>query len=322
MSCQQAMDLVAQIEDQLSVGNVLKRKLARSEWVLAFPEFAVFDEPDYYQEIHAHDTQVAVASIRPRAEILAAGDSDAVQDTSTVLQNGKEELYENEPQGFGQATLNAQNWWGACADDFKAYLAKTDTDYRIAQDACNDLKTLYDLYGSIVSECHDDLVSILQAGLKAFQSVGDAIGPIALSVAAGALSVLTSGDTLLLVTIGTASGVLSGLSAEVTVDSSSDLGTAQSIVDGLDTLKQNVMARMAPVTGAVEELQSKITNATLDVQDNLPMFMRPGQPFDPTTFQPDTPNNNPNAAPVSRTPLIPTPPTSTGVIASRLAASD
>ncbi len=301
MTCQPAMDLVSQIEDEMSVGHVLQRKAAREAFFLLLP--VVPDVPGWQQEADAQTAQDTVNSIRPRAENLGAGDPDAVAGTRNTLSSTKETLFENEPQGFGAAVQNMQHWNGTSAEGFKNYLNQTDTAYRVAQDALGDLATLYDLYGNIVAECHTDLVAILQAGLSAFQNVDQQAISVLLTTASAALAPLTAGDSLVLVGLAALLGGASSLVATVSVDTSSDLSTAQDIVAALDNLKANTQARVKQLDDTLAELGTKIDTTTSGVQNNVPSFAQPGQPFDPGSFQPDSPPSSPR--PISGDPLVP-----------------
>jgi hypothetical protein len=298
------MDLVGQIEGEMSPWNVTQRKIARESLFYHFPPAQLFDIPAYQQEFNAQATQDAVNSIRPRAENLAAGNPDSVATTTTKLTSTKETLYEDEPQGFGAAIQNMQNWQGTSADGFRTYLNQTQTAYRVAQDGLNDLATLYDLYGNIVTECHQDMIAILQAGLDAFQNVDRQAISVVLTTASAALAPLTAGDSLVVIGLAALVGGTSALVETIQVSSSSDLDTAQSIVTALDTLKSNTNARVRQLNDTLTGLAQKIsTTTTTDVQNNIPTFAQPGQPFDPTSFQPDTPSSNPK--PISTQPLIP-----------------
>ncbi|GLY70495.1 hypothetical protein Atai01_71140 [Amycolatopsis taiwanensis] len=301
MSCQQAMDLVSQIEDEMSAWHVTQRKAAREAlfWILPM----IPDVPAIQQSLDAQAAQDAVKSIRPRAENLSAGDADAVTDTKNVLSATRETLFEDEPQGFGAATQNMQHWQGSSATAFKTYLNQTDTAYRVAQDALGDLATLYDLYGNIVSECHHDLISILQAGLSAFQNVDQQAISVVLTTASAVLAPLTAGDSLVLVGLAGLVGGASSLVATINVSTSSDLETAQSILTALDHLKDNTNARIKQVNDTLVELGKKTNSKTADVQHNVPTFAQPGQPFDPGSFEPDSPPPNPK--PISKDPLVP-----------------
>lgn len=302
MSCPQAMDLVAQIEEEMSPWHVLQRKAAR-EAVFALVPF-VPDVPGFQQELNAQAAQDAVASIRPRAENLSAGDPDAVSDTRSVLSAAREKLFENEPLGFGAAGQNLQRWQGAGADGFRTYLNQTDSAYRVAQDALSDFAVLYDLYQNIVNECHADLISILNAGLSAFQNVDQQAFTIIMTTASAALAPLTAGDSLVLVTLAFGAGVGSDLAASVNVQTSSDLDTAQSIVDALDKLKDNTETRVRQLNTTLAQLSEKINSTTTsDVQSNIPQFVQPGQPFDPGSFRPESPS--PDPTPISTDPLTP-----------------
>lgn len=312
MTCQQAMDLVSQIEDEMSMGHVLQRKAAREAGFLLAPPL---DIPGYQQEYNAQATQDAVNSIRPRAENLGAGDPDAVAGTKNTLSGTKETLFENEPQGFGAAEQNLQHWNGTCADGFRTYLNQTETAYRVAYDAFGDLATLYDLYGNIVTECHTDLVAILQAGLSAFQNVDQQAISVVLTTASAILAPMTAGDSLVVVSLAALVGNASSLAATVSVATSSDLSTAQSIVTALDDLRTNTEARVQQVNDTLAELGDKINPTTSGVLNNVPTFAQPGQPFDPSSFQPDSPPSNPR--PISHDPLVPLPVWRSG-IGSRL----
>jgi len=303
MSCQQAMDLVGQIEDEMSVWHVLQRKAAREAVLALLP--MIPDVPGLEQQYNAQAAQDTVKSIRPRAETLSAGNADAVGDTKNVLSATRETLFENEPQGFGAATQNMQHWQGSSADGFRTYLNQTDTAYRVAQDALNDLATLYDLYGNIVTECHADLVAILQAGLSAYQNVDQQAISVVLTTAAAALAPLTAGDSLVIVALAGLVGGASALVATANVSTSSDLETAQSIVSALDTLLDNTNARVRQLNDTLAALGDKINSTTVtDVQNNLPTIAQPGQPFDPNSFAPDSPPP-PNQRPISTAPLVP-----------------
>jgi hypothetical protein len=301
MSCPQAMDLVAQIEDEMSPWHVAQRKLAREALFIILP--VVPDMPGFTQIQDAPAAQQTVKSIRPRAEYLAAGDPDAAAETKNTLLAARESLFESEPQGFGAASQNAQHWEGSSADGFRNYLNLTNTGYRVAQDALGDLATLYDLYASIAREAQADLVAILQAGLSAYQNVDQQAIPVLLATASAALAPLTAGDSLVLVAMAGLAGGLSVLVDQVQVSTSSDLDTAQSIVSSLDTLKDNTNARIKQLTDTLAALGAKANAATTDVQNNVPGFAQPGQAFDPRTFHPESPSPNPR--PVSHDPLVP-----------------
>jgi hypothetical protein len=302
MTCQQAMDLVSQIEDEMSLGHVLQRKAAREAFFALFP--MVPDVPGYQQNWNAQAAQDTVNSIRPRAANLSAGNPDSVATTKNTLTSTKESLFENEPQGFGASVQNMQHWEGSSADGFRAYLNQTDTAYRAAQDAMSDLATLYDLYGNIVSETHADLIAILQAGLSAFQNVDQQALTVALATAAAALAPLTAGDSLIIVGLAGLVGGASALVATVSVDSSSDLSTAQSIVSALDTLKDNTNTRVRQLNDTLVALGDKTNSiAASDVLNNKPTFAQPGQPFEPGSFYPDS--EPAGLQPISTDPLIP-----------------
>jgi hypothetical protein len=279
------MDLVSQIEDEMSPGNILKRQLVRDAGLF-----------------HEQAAQDAVYSIRPRAEYLAAGNPDAAVNTANILMAKKEHLFEMEPKAFGHVQADMQHWEGDSATKFIKYLSTVDTDYRIAYDALNDLGTLYSMYGSLVTSCHNDLIAILQNGLLAFQNVDQQWIPVVLDTAAAVLAPLTAGDSLTLITL---SGIVASASLVETfqMSSSSDLATAQSILNALDSLKSNTNAHIQQLNDTLVELQGKIGSATADVQNNIPQFAQPGQPFAPGALQPDS--QPPNLKPVSTSPLIP-----------------
>jgi hypothetical protein len=302
MSCKPAMDLVSEIEDELSPWHVEQRKLAREALFLALP--MIPDVPGIEQGLNAQTTHDTVMSIRPRAEYLAAGNADAVAETTHTLSSTKETLFEDEPQGFGAAIQHSQHWQGSSADGFRTYLNQTETAYRVAQDALGDLATLYGLYANIVSECHADMVSILQAGLSAYQNVDQQALSVVLTTASAVLAPLTAGDSLVLVTLVGIVGGASSLVTTVSLSTTSDLDTAQTIVSALDDLKDNTNKRIKQVNDTLVELGDKINSTTYkDVQSNMPEFAQPGQPFDPGSFQPDSPPPHPR--PISKDPLVP-----------------
>jgi hypothetical protein len=293
----------------MSWSNVTRRILAREALFLAMP--MIPDVPGYQQQNNADAANYYVNMIRPRADHLSDGDPDAVTTTTNVLSSIKEKLYEDEPVGFGAATQHMQYWKGASANGFKTYLNETDKDYRVAHDALSDLATLYSLYGKIIAECYADMISVLRTGLAAFQNVDQQALPVVLTTAATVLSLLTAGESLVLVELVGGTGTISTMVSTVSIWTSSDLDTAKSICDGLDSVKDNTIARLKQVNDTVVELRNKIKAATKDVQDNLPNFAKPGQPFTPGTFQPQDPP--PNSQPISTAPLIPAPPSSPNI---------
>jgi hypothetical protein len=301
MTCQQAMALVQQIEDEMAPWPVAQRKLARERWFLLFPQAP--DVPGIEQEMNAQATQATVNSIGPLAEYLSAGNPDVITSTVNALRQQQQTLYENESKGFGNANSDSSEWQGTSADGFRNYLNDTESDYRVAQDALSDLATLYELYGQLVSECHADLISILQNGLNAYQNV-DQQWTAVLTTASVGLSVATA-STLVLAGLAAVTSAGPDLANEIKIDGSSDLSTAQSIVAALDALKDNTNARATQLNGTLAELGSKINSAISDVQNNVPKdipFALPGQPFDPSSFQP---TDGKPSKPVSTSPLIP-----------------
>jgi hypothetical protein len=321
MKIREVTDLVSQIEDEMSYPRVVARKLGREALWLALPMLSAipdglpFSDPGRAQEANAQTTIDLVNSIRPRTDHLSDGDPDMAADVEKVLSGIRNTLYEDEPLGFGNATGHLQHWRGASADAFKGYLNRTDGDYRKAQDALNDLALLYGLYGKIMSQCHADLILVLTAGLRAFQDADGQVASVPLATASTVLSMLTAGESLILISLVGAMGGVSMLVATANITSSTDVGTAKSIVDGLETIKNNTITRLKQVGDTVDELTGKAKEAAKDVLDNLPDFAKPGQRFRSGEFAPENPP--PSSRPISDAPLIPATQSSTD-IAQRL----
>lgn len=301
MSCPEALDLVTRLENEMQPEHVLQRKAARELLLWAFPIFP--NLPAYEQERDSAAAHKLARSIRPRAEHLAAGEPDPVTDVVHTLTAARDKLNEDEPLGFGAALADLRHWRGPSATGCQTYLGQADSDCRIAQDALNDLAALYGLYQNLVGECHADLVSILRAGVNAFEQIDQQTFPVVLTTASMVLGPLTAGKNAAVLILVGLSGIGSGLVSNIGVNTSSDLDTLRDTVNALDILKNNMELRVVQIQNTLVELIEKVNLTTADVRNKMPGFAKPGQGFEPDSFRPDT--LPPDHGPISKDPLVP-----------------
>lgn len=287
MTCQQAVDLVDEIEQMLTSVN---------------------------------GVSPLIYNVRPYVYRLCAGDPHPVDEIVGLLGRATGAMTEHKHEGFENARVNAQNWTGDAADDFKDYITRAEDANDTLVTAISNLQTLYGNYQDLINSCHADLVKILTDARDGIQS----------AIAAGkaaATQVLLAVATVAIGFIDPAAGVLelitTTIEGTVTVGSVMLGGNGgdyndviESLNDALSNLEQVTSDKARTIKQQLTNLFSYVseTGGKIKTVAPQPPVIITAPSFKPCKFYPNDPEP-PRKKPIDKGPLVKQPPTNSAITA-------